>query len=85
MVPKDQNNLICCYSSYGPTFGNGHDLCIADGCHNNKSSYANFPYQYNKEGDNKYTNSQDSYKLFSGATSGHSFRVVEYEVFRVVY
>ena len=85
MVPKDQNNLIYCDGSYGPTFGGGFDLYIRDACQNNRDSYANFPYSYNKEGENKYTNNQDSYKLFSGSTSDRYFRVVEYEVFRVVY
>lgn len=40
---------------------------------------------YNCEGDNKYNRSQDSYKLFSGATDGYKFRVIEYEVFKVIY
>ena len=85
MVPKDQNNLIYCDGSNGPAFGGGSDFFISDACHNNRSSYANFPYTYNKEGENKYANNQDSYKLFSGSTKDYNFRVVEYEIFRVVY
>lgn len=85
MVPKDQNNLICLKSGCGPTFGNGHDLHISNDCYNNRLSCANFPTQYNKEGEAKYINNQESYRMFSGATSGHFFRVVEYEVFSVVY
>ena len=87
MVPKDQNALIYCHGSLGPVFGNGNgcDLLISDACHNNRISQTNFPTQYNKEGENQYINNQDSYKLFSGSTSGKDFRVVEYEVFRVVY
>ena len=50
MVPKDASNLIYCYTSYGPTFGNGYDLYLADQCDKNTNSYANFPYQYNKDG-----------------------------------
>ena len=85
MVPKDQNALIYCHGSHGPIFGGGHDLYISDACHNNRNSYANFPVTYNKEGENKYTNNQDTKKLFSGSTNDNYFRVVEYEVFRVIY
>ena len=42
----DGTNAIYDHSSYGPTFGNGHDLYIASGCSQNSSSYCNFPYQY---------------------------------------
>ena len=85
MVPKNQHNLICCNTKYGPTFGSPHDLHLSDACHENRNSHANFPNQYNKEGENKYVNNQETYKLLSGATNGNDFRVIEYEVFRVVY
>ncbi len=42
----DGNNAIYDYSSYGPTFGSGHDLYIASGCSQNYSSSCNFPYSY---------------------------------------
>ncbi len=58
MIPKDGNYLIYCNSTYGPTFGNGHDLVIHDQCNSNRSSYANFPHQYNFEGEPKYTKNQ---------------------------
>ena len=76
LLPINQNNLISCHDSYGPTFGIRQDLHLSDACHENRYSRANFPTQYNKEGENKYVNNQETYKLFSGATSGHSFRVV---------
>lgn len=43
MVPISGNYLIYRHKSYGPTFGSGSDLCIADECHKNKSSHADFP------------------------------------------
>ncbi len=43
---NDGNNAIYDYSSYGPTFGSGHDLYIASGCSQNYSSSCNFPYSY---------------------------------------
>ena len=33
------NSAIYRYSSYGPTFGNGHDIYLADGCKSNSNSY----------------------------------------------
>ncbi len=39
-------NAIYDNGSYGPTFGNGHDLYIANSCSQNNSSYCNFPYAY---------------------------------------
>ena len=34
------------HSSYGPTFGSGHDFYISNSCTQNTSSYCNFPYSY---------------------------------------
>ena len=42
-VPQSGDYLIGCNSSYGPTFGGGHDLCICDACNTSNSSYASFP------------------------------------------
>ena len=42
----DGTNAIYDYQGYGPTFGSGHDLYIANGCSSNNSSYCNFPYSY---------------------------------------
>ncbi len=85
MVPNNGNNLIYCNPTYGPTFGSGHDLVITNQCQNANSCYANFPNCYNYEGENKYVVHQDTYKAFSGATKGYNFRVIEYEVFRVIW
>jgi hypothetical protein len=84
MVPQSDSSLIYCNSSYGPTFGGGHDLYIADSCHAN-NSYTDFPGSYNREDGSKYTRGQESYTAFTGATGGYFFKVREYEVFRVVY
>jgi hypothetical protein len=85
MVPQSDDHLIYCNSSWGPIFGSGHDLKIANSCHANNNSCANFPTSYNREDGSKYTNGQESYTAFSGATGGKNFKVREYEVFRVVY
>lgn len=58
MIPNKDLNLIYCNSTYGPTFGDGHDLYLADNCHLNRSSYANFPYAYQCEGSIQYERNQ---------------------------
>ena len=51
-VPQEDENLICCHGDYGPIFGSGHDIYIADDCNSNKDSYA-YPYTYNRAIGNK--------------------------------
>ena len=86
MVPNEQSYLIYCHPNYGPTFGKySHDLFIADNCNNNRNSHANFPHCYNREGiEFKYKSEQSTVQKFVGSTSGCYFRVVDYEVFKVV-
>jgi hypothetical protein len=45
---KNQNdgNAIYCGSGYGPTFGSGHDLRIANDAKSNTNSYTNFGHTY---------------------------------------
>jgi hypothetical protein len=43
---QNQQYTIYCNSSYGPTFGNGHDLYIANGCNGNANSYTNLGTSY---------------------------------------
>ena len=45
-APSNGSNAIYCNNSYGPTFGAGHDLYVANGCNSNTNSYCNFPYSY---------------------------------------
>ena len=41
------DNAIYCNSSYGPTFGGGHDLYIADKCNENSNNYNSTNNTYN--------------------------------------
>ena len=34
------------YKLHGPTFGEGHDICINDNANSNTNSYANFGHSY---------------------------------------
>ena len=58
MVPQRTEYIVYCNPGYGPTFGGGHDLYIANQCGSNTSSSANFGHTYNVEKDEKYPNNQ---------------------------
>ncbi|TNV80094.1 hypothetical protein FGO68_gene3706 [Halteria grandinella] len=61
---KPSANAIFAYSSYGPTFGNGHDLIIHDNCNSNSSSYANASsYDYNGSGNLFLTQAQAKFQV----------------------
>ena len=42
---SDVQYAMCCNSSYGPTFGGGHDLCLHQGS-DTARCYTNFPSSY---------------------------------------
>lgn len=71
-----ESNAMYCYSTYGPTFGGGHDFYICDNCNTANSNYSNFPYSYVCT---EYVNSGSSNWL-AGA---YNFKVEEIEVFSV--
>ena len=67
----DGTNALYDNRGYGPTFGNVHDLYIANSCSQNISSYCNFPYAYGG--------------IKSRCLSGgyYTFKVNEIEVFKI--
>jgi hypothetical protein len=65
---------ISCHSSYGPTFGGGSDIYVADGCNNNTSSYTNLGHSYTNDTGIAQT------QFFTGE---RNFTVKEIEVFQV--
>lgn len=74
--PKNPNNqsAIYCNSSYGPTFGNGHDFNISNQCKSNTSSYDNTGnYHYDTKG-----------KKFALAGE-YNYKVLDYEVFQIEF
>lgn len=58
------------HETWGPEFGGGSDLLIANSCHLNEDSHSNFPHSYDGE-------DASSTSLFGS----YHFTVVEYEVF----
>ena len=68
------------HSSFGPTFGGGHDLYISNNCNSNTISYSNLghsfrgpPYQYG---------STQAKKFLSG---NYNFQVSEIEVWKIAF
>ena len=74
-VSQGDHKLICRYSKCGPIFGDGHDIYISNECNKNNNSYANFSVTYNRGGGSKLERKQESFRMFSGATSGNYFVV----------
>jgi len=71
-----QGSGITCHTSYGPTFGGGHDLHIDDKSNTNTSSYSDLGYSYSHPdyafGSNEVT---------SFLAGSYNFQVLEIEVF----
>ena len=70
---KFYNTAIYRSNSYGPIFGGGHDLLIANGCTGNSSSSVN-----------KSSYNTGNYNLLGGSSST-SFQVTYYEVYKVIF
>ena len=46
VVPGNEQYAIYCHPGYGPTFGGGHDIYIADNANGNRQSYSNLAGYY---------------------------------------
>lgn len=66
-------NAIYRHNSYGPTFGGGHDLYLANSCRSNTNSYCN-KSSYNTGNNNLLGNSSTT-----------NFQVSYYEVYQVIF
>ena len=60
-------------NSYGPSFGGGHDLYIANGCRSNSNSYCQ-KSSYNTENTNVL-----------GQNGQTKFQVTSFEVYQVIF
>ena len=70
---KKKQRAIYCDSSYGPTFGGGHDLHVSNDASTSSFSESNLGYSYQLP-----TGQQSTF--FTGATN---FNVTDYEVFGI--
>lgn len=66
-------NAIYRHNSYGPTFGGGHDLNLANGCKSNSNSYCS-----------KSNYITGNYDLLGGS-GNTSFQVTYYEVYHILF
>ena len=73
LTDQFDNNAIYRYNSYGPTFGGGYDLCLANQCKSNTSSYCS-KSAYNTGNTNVL-----------GGNGSTSFQVSNYEVYQAIY
>ena len=64
-------------AGYGPTFGGGHDLHIANNCRRSRSSYTNLGYSYATPSNYRYSSSSAKNML----AGSYNFYCHEYEVF----
>ena len=71
-----RNNGIFCISNYGPIFGGGHDLLIADKSNINSESYTDFGNSYIHS---DYVFGSDEAKSFLAGS--YNFQVSEMEVY----
>ena len=75
---KDQNTPYAIYTenSYGPTFGNGHDIYISNDAASNTNSYTNF---------NAYYQAPSGVSSTSTILAGtYQFQPSEVEVFHII-
>ena len=75
-LPLVQNHqtAILCSASYGPTFGGGHDLHVANCANSSTSSCTNLGHTY------QLPPGQSAQTFFTGS---HKFQAVEVEVYQV--
>ena len=71
---RNFNDAIYDHPSYGPTFGNGHDLYVASGCKSNTSSYCYNNYVYGFF---------YSYNMVNTGVQQTTFQVSDYEVYLI--
>ena len=74
-TPDSRRGLIIGKNRWGPQFGKGLDLSIANECDKNDNSMSRFPGTYNLQ-DRPYPSGQESIASFCGATNSYKFKVV---------
>ena len=73
LIDQLNTNTVYRNNSYGPTFGNGYDLCLANQCKSNSNSYCN-KCAYNTGNTN-----------LLGLNGQTNFQVSNYEVYKVIF
>ena len=79
-VYRNSNHAIYTNPGYGPTFGNGHDIYIANNADKDTNSYANLGYTYRPPSGYSY-GSSNTRDLLAGS---YYFTPTEVEVYYFV-
>lgn len=66
-------------SKFGPVFGSGHDFAISDGADKYAHSSSEFPSSYSN------SHPQETTRSLSGAKHGAHFKIIEWEVYEVLF
>ena len=82
MTLVNSQKAIQCLPSHGPVFGNA-DIAISDQCNEREESMTNFASSFNN--DDIYQSDQLARSSLCGVRDGRHFRVLEYEVFKVIW
>ena len=84
LTPKIDDHLVFC-SNYWIKFGL-YDLVIGDNCDKNLTSKSHPGTKYQNEGSYKYDSwKKECWQMMSGSTETDPFKVIEYEVFQVLW
>jgi hypothetical protein len=75
--PNEHQSAICCYFSFGSTFGGGHDIYIANSANATMKSFANLGYSYKHP---QYAFDSNEAKTFLAGSS--FFELDEIEVYQ---
>jgi hypothetical protein len=78
-INKNIQYAICCYSSYGPTFGGGYDFCISSDSNTNTESYSDLGDTYQHP--NYQYKSNEARSFLAGS---RNFSTSEIEVYQVI-
>ena len=74
----NSNQGVYCHTSYGPTFGGGHDIYISNNPSSDNSCYSNYGHSYESKGLSYSTTQAQSHLAGS-----YNFKVLEIEVFQL--
>lgn len=74
LINKYTDCAIYCHPEYGPTFGEGFDLCLCDNYMGVNGSYSNFPKSYGKGNPTHELTGKNPY-----------FRIADVEVYQINY
>ena len=73
-IKKGTECAIYCNKEYGPTFGEGFDLCLCDNYMGVNGSYSNFPSSYGKGNVTNELTGRNSY-----------FRIADVEIYQIIF